>query len=209
MQLYVISACPYCVKAQYVLQSKGVKYETITVPTEDRSKITEISGQEKVPVLVDGQQVVSDSTEIARYLEEKFPEPPLRAVAGVPPGLSDLLEDWSDEVFAGHVFDYAWEKYKPEEEGPTDHALMERSMRLIDADMRMLCEALHQQAFLLGGQPSVADAAVWSCLKIARDGKLLDMKPSWGPVNEWLQRMDERVAVQLDLSYIDEHRRRD
>jgi glutathione S-transferase len=209
MQLYVISSCPYCVKAQYILEAKRAKYDIVTVPTEDRSRIQEISKQEKVPVLVDGERVVPDSTDIARHLDEKLPEPLMRAPGGRPPGVSDLIEDWSDEIFATHLYDYAWEKYKPEEEGQTDHALMDHTLRLIEIDMRMLCEVLRHRAFLVADEaPSVADAAVWSCLKVVRDGKLLEMKPAWQPVTDWLARMDERVPVTLDLTYIDQHRRR-
>jgi len=208
MKLYVISGCPYCAKVQYLLEAKRVPHERVTVPTEDRSEVEKISGQSKVPVLADGEQVVVDSTAIARHLEERFPEPALRPQGDGLAGLSDLIEDWSDEVFASHLYDYAWEKYKPQEEGPTDHALMERALRQIEVDMGMLGVVLRQRPFLLGESPSVADAAVWGCLKIVRDGKLLEMKATWKPVADWLDRMDQRVAVRLDLSYIDKHRRR-
>lgn len=209
MKLYVINTgCPYCVKAEFVLEAKRVAYERVIVPSEDRSLVQQISGQSKVPVLVDEGRVVADSTAIARYLEEAVPEPALRPKQEDLAGLSDLLEDWSDEVFVGHVSDYAWEKYKPEDEGPADHALMERALRQIEGDMEMLGSVLRQRPFLLGESPCVADAAIWACLKIVRDGRLLDMKAAWKPVSDWLDRMDRRVPVRLDLSYIEKHRRR-
>jgi glutathione S-transferase len=209
MKLYVINTgCPYCVKAEFVLEAKRAAYEKIVVPTEDRSLVQQISGQGKVPVLVDDSHVVSDSTAIARYLEETIPEPALRPKQEDLAGLSDLLEDWSDEVFVGHVFDYAWEKYKPEDEGPPDYALMERALRQIEADMEMLCAVLRHRPFLVAESPCAADAAIWACLKLVRDGKLLDMKAAWTPVSDWLDRMDQRVPVRVDLSYIEKHRRR-
>ena len=43
-------------------------------PTEP---VVAISGQELVPVLVDGDRIISDSPAILDYLEDRFPEPPL------------------------------------------------------------------------------------------------------------------------------------
>ena len=59
------------------LAHKGIEVEWIDVDPDDRSAVVAVSGQELVPVLVDGDLVLPDSTAILEYLEERFPEPPL------------------------------------------------------------------------------------------------------------------------------------
>ena len=59
------------------LAHKGLEVESVWVDPADRSEVVRISGQELVPVLVDGDRVVADSTAILEHLEERFPERPL------------------------------------------------------------------------------------------------------------------------------------
>jgi glutathione S-transferase len=56
---------------------KGVAVEWIDVDPNDRSAVREASGQELVPVLVRGSDVVFDSPRILDWLEERVPEPAL------------------------------------------------------------------------------------------------------------------------------------
>ena len=53
---------------------KGLEVEWIDVPHDDRAEVVRVSGQELVPVLVDGDRVVTDSPVILRYLEKLRPE---------------------------------------------------------------------------------------------------------------------------------------
>jgi glutathione S-transferase len=56
---------------------KGIEIEWIDHPYDDRAEVVRISGQELVPVLVDGGLVLPDSEAILRLFEERVPEPPL------------------------------------------------------------------------------------------------------------------------------------
>jgi glutathione S-transferase len=56
-----------------------------------------MSRQRQVPVLKDGSEVIPDSTEIARYLDEKYPDRPLIPSDPRQRGLCLALEDWADE----------------------------------------------------------------------------------------------------------------
>ena len=66
--------CPWCAAARQGIDNVGVQVELIEVPypREDRDEVEAISGQRKVPVLVDGETVVVDSRQIVRYLYEKY-----------------------------------------------------------------------------------------------------------------------------------------
>ena len=56
---------------------KGLEIEWIDVSADDRSPVEEVSGQPLVPVLIDGDETIPDSTAIIEHLERRFPEPPL------------------------------------------------------------------------------------------------------------------------------------
>jgi glutathione S-transferase len=53
-----------------------------------------------VPVLVDGAEVIADSTAIALYLEQQHPEPPLLPQDPAQRAQVLLLEDWADTALA-------------------------------------------------------------------------------------------------------------
>jgi glutathione S-transferase len=59
------------------LAYKGLEVESIEIDPDDRSPVREISGQDLVPVLIDGARVIPDSPAILEYLDDRFPDPPL------------------------------------------------------------------------------------------------------------------------------------
>jgi glutathione S-transferase len=99
VQLIQIPFSHNCIKVRRVLELKGLPFETLDISPMDRMPVRRVSGQPRVPVLVDGGRAIADSTAILLYLEETYPEPPL-----VPrdPRLRVeclVLEDWADAAF--------------------------------------------------------------------------------------------------------------
>ena len=74
MKLYHRWKCPWCAAARQGIENVGVEVELIEVPypREERKDVAAVSGQRKVPVLVDGETVVVDSRQIVRYLYEQY-----------------------------------------------------------------------------------------------------------------------------------------
>ena len=62
--------CP-CGKCARRLRAAGIEFDEVRVPTRkrDRDEVDEISDQRWVPVLVDGDEVVSDSHRIVEYVD--------------------------------------------------------------------------------------------------------------------------------------------
>jgi glutaredoxin len=62
--------CP-CGAVERRLRRLGVEHRTERVPynRRDRPEIVELTGQNRVPVLVDGDEVVHDSRRILQYLD--------------------------------------------------------------------------------------------------------------------------------------------
>ena len=75
LRLYNIDGCGYCAVVRSTLKQLGLDYETVDVPwpQQERSEVYEVSGQYMVPVLVDGDVVLSDEYEIIDYLKKTYP----------------------------------------------------------------------------------------------------------------------------------------
>jgi len=67
---------PYCWRVRLALQHKGLSFKSHPLRFSDRGQLA-FSGQELMPVLRDGDAVVSDSLAIFRYLDERYPDKPL------------------------------------------------------------------------------------------------------------------------------------
>lgn len=63
-----------CGAAAKALRSAGVEFESRKVPyrKKKRPEVIELTGQARVPMLVDGEEVVHDSKRIKEYVERKW-----------------------------------------------------------------------------------------------------------------------------------------
>jgi mycoredoxin len=71
MILYHVHWCPECLLVQQKLDDLGIAYESVIVPDArpERTQVYEVSGQYYVPVLKDGDKVLSETRDILSYLE--------------------------------------------------------------------------------------------------------------------------------------------
>ena len=86
------------------LQAKGLSYREVEVtPGIGQISLFRLSGQRQVPVLVDGDDVVADSSAICRHLELLGPEPALIPADPRQRAQMQLIEDWADTTLASAV----------------------------------------------------------------------------------------------------------
>lgn len=98
LTLYQFEISPFCDKIRRVLNVKNVPYAIEEVPpTKTLSVVRKLNPAGKLPFLVADGTVVADSTDIAYWLEEKYPEPRLVPEDPRERGLCHVLEDWADE----------------------------------------------------------------------------------------------------------------
>ncbi|MFK8184665.1 MAG: glutathione S-transferase family protein [Phormidesmis sp.] len=98
LELYHFEASHYCEKVRLLLDYKELPYKTIEVsPGLGQIDLYRMSGQRQVPVLKDGDEVVPDSTAIARYLDSKYPDKPVIPTEPYQKGLCLMMEAWADE----------------------------------------------------------------------------------------------------------------
>ena len=71
MKLYHTEWCPECEVVRQKLTDQGIVYDDEIVPDVRpfRKSVYEVSGQYYVPVLVDGETVLTETEEIMNYLD--------------------------------------------------------------------------------------------------------------------------------------------
>lgn len=196
---------PYCWRTRFALAHKGLPVETIPWRFTDKAAIA-FSGQDRVPVIRDGDRVVSDSWAIAEYLEDRYPTTPLfgdatgRAharfinswtdsvlVAGIAPLIiRDLLD-----VVAPQDRDY-FRTSREARFGTTLEGLQStRDARLpgFQSALMPLRMTLRRQAWLGGAQPSYADFIVGGTLMWPRCASRYQILAPDDAVTEWFGRL--------------------
>ena len=101
MQLHQFRHSAFCEKVRLVLAVKRLPYTVVEVtPGLGQLALFRLSGQRQVPVLVDGSEVIADSSAIALYLEAHQPSPALLPADPGERARALLLEDWADTALA-------------------------------------------------------------------------------------------------------------
>jgi glutathione S-transferase len=186
------------------LAHKGLDVESVVISYEDRSPVVEVSGQGLVPVLVDGDVVVPDSLAILRYLEERWPDPPLFPREAARRAELDVFLAWFNEVWkvAPNAIEDELERDDP------DHArVQELGARMRDS-LDLFERLLDGRDHLFGDELSAADCAAFPFLKFAKlrdpeDDELfhrilddnLQLDGGFPRLSAWIDRVNELPRV--------------
>ena len=100
---------PYVRKVLVFLDLKGLSYELDPiVPFFGDERFSKLSPLRRIPVLIDGDVVLSDSSVICRYLEDRHPEPALYPKDVAERARARWLEEYADtrmgDVFIWRLF---------------------------------------------------------------------------------------------------------
>lgn len=88
---------PYARKVLVALDIKGVDYEVDPiVPFYGTDDFTAVSPLRRIPVLIDGDLVLNDSTVICEYLDEAYPDPPLMPRSPADRAHARWMEEYAD-----------------------------------------------------------------------------------------------------------------
>src|SRR5579871_3397000 len=106
MKLYSGPLSMFGAKAEIAAREKGLDFELVMVPFEMKTlyqpkhpEVARINSKHQVPVLVDGDLEIFDSTQIFEYIESIKPEPALWPAEAKARARARLLELKSDEVY--------------------------------------------------------------------------------------------------------------
>jgi glutathione S-transferase len=198
IKLYDFLPCPFGQKVRVVLAEKSLSYELVSVDLargeHRRPEFLRLNPFGKVPVLVDEDTVVYDSTIINEYLDDEYPDPPIlpRIEYSSLRARARLFEDFADNSFTPPVGQLMVEMVKPE--GERDQGRVQRLQQTIDRVLDYLNRELQGQHFL-AGEFSVADIGFLPRLVVL--GELgIDATGSRSNVDAWLKRMLDRPSIQ-------------
>ena len=97
LTLHQYHLSPFNEKIQRMLNYKGVPFQERYWRLADRKKVQRFNPTGKLPALEHDGQWVCDSTEMAYYIEQAFPQNPLLPEDPRLAGQVHVLEDWADE----------------------------------------------------------------------------------------------------------------
>ena len=110
MKIYSGPLSMFGAKAEIAAREKGLDFDLVMVPFEMKTlyepkhpEVLRINPKRQVPVLIDGDLELFDSTQIFEYLESLKPEPALWPADLKTRARTRLLEHKSDEVYFPHV----------------------------------------------------------------------------------------------------------
>jgi glutathione S-transferase len=193
-------------RTRLALAHKGLQPEIRPVRVSDKAAIA-FSGQDKVPVLVDGKKVVVDSWRIAEHLEEAYPAQHslLGGETGI--GLTRFINAWVDRQIVPAIVpllmidvvrcvdaDDALHLRSQIEKafGNTLENLAGRRDVEISSFRRLLIPAratLRSQPFLSGAEPAYADYILFSVFQWARIVSDFEPLEQEDVVAAWRERM--------------------
>ena len=202
LRLYRIPHSTNVERVALALAHKGLEAESVWIEPGDRSEVKKVSGQTLVPVLVDGEEVVADSTRILEHLEERYPQRPLYPEDTAPRAEMQVFVDWFNRVWKvpPNAIAAELEKAKPNQKRIGEWGDQLRGW------LDLLERLLEGRGHLLGEDFSAADCVVFPFLKYATlpqadaDDDLFhkvlwDYQPLGGThprLEAWIRRVDSR-----------------
>jgi RNA polymerase-associated protein len=198
IKLYDFLPCPFGQKVRIVLAEKSLEFELVpvdlTLGEQRQPDFRRLNPFARVPVLVDEDTIVYDSTIIGEYLEDEYPEPPVLPAVGSSAlrARARLFEDFADNSFTPQVGQLMAELYKGEAE--RDAGRITRLRQLVDRALDYLNHELQGQQYL-ATEFSVADISFVPRLLVLRELEI-EAGGNRSNVNAWLKRMLERPSIQ-------------
>lgn len=196
---------PHCWKAVMALAHKGLDFRRVPTTFSEVPSV-EAGASKTVPVIRDGEVVVSDSFAIAKYLEDTYPDRP--TLFGGPGGeaLARFVERWSQTIVHPYLgaaaltdihsglapVDQAYFRASRETRygKPLEQVSAGRDAGLaaFRATLEPLRSTLSYQPFIGGQGPLFADYIVFGALQWVRISSPYRVLEAEDPVASWFER---------------------
>jgi glutathione S-transferase len=203
MKLYSGPLSLFSRKVEIALREKGLPFDREMVPftqaqgySPKHPAVLAANPKGQVPVLIDGDVTLFDSTVIFEYLEEAYPQPPLYPAAAKDRARCRLLELTADEILLVPL------RHLMTRTSPPDPDPDRQRQRVAEADRAEIALRDHYETLSrrLAGQDyfcgsfSVADIALFMTLLWVQrlKGPRLDSHPK---LAAWYERMKSRPSA--------------
>jgi glutathione S-transferase len=202
---------PYCWRVRMALLHKELPFATLPWRFNDKEAIA-FSGQGLVPVLIDGEQIISDSWAIADYLERTYPEAPSlfggpsaqaltrfinEFVDGVVhPGMARLIVSDIPQILAESDRAYFRESREKRFGKRLEEITANRDIEatVFRKSLESLRRALAQQNFLSGSTAQYADYILFGAFQWARCSSTFELLTEGDPLFAWRERLLDAFA---------------
>ncbi|AIF45927.1 glutathione S-transferase family protein [Dyella japonica] len=162
---------PYVRKVLACMELKGLAYDIDPItPFVGDDRFSDLSPLRRIPVLIDGELVLNDSSVICQYLEDRFPTPSLYPADIAQRAKARWLEEYCDTHLANVL---VWKLFYQKAilrrvfHEETDEAVVERALSVeIPAALDYLENQLPAEGFAFGGL-SIADISIASYFRTA------------------------------------------
>ncbi|MDZ3830424.1 MAG: glutathione S-transferase family protein [Sphingopyxis sp.] len=196
---------PFVRKVLTLLHLKGIDYELDPIaPFYGNDEFSRLSPLRRIPVLIDGDLVVNDSTVIAEYLDEAYPEVPTLPQGAAARAQARWMEEYADSrlgdlciwglffprIVAPHIF-----KHTPDEAAIA---------KVIEDDLPAALDWIEAQApddDFLFETPSIADIAIACPLRNAAIAGWTPDPARWPRTVAWLERIGALPAFARTLEF--------
>jgi len=206
LKLYSGPLSLFTAKVRIALAEKGLDYERIEVgwSLADRYEphhrdVVALNPKKQVPILVDGDVVVCDSSLIFEYLEDRHPEPNLypKDVAGR--AHCRPLEQAADEILFPAVWNLIDEVFYPKPDEQRDALRIDEARAASSSFHANLDKTLTDRAYLCGDF-SVADIASYVFLNAAANMGTNPGDPHspYTNLRSWYERTGQRPTVERE-----------
>jgi glutathione S-transferase len=195
LKLYDSPECPFCQKTRIVLAEKDLSYEIVPVDLQageqKRPEFLKLNPFGKVPVLIDDEVIVYDSTVINEYLEDEYPHPQLMPADSAARARVRSFEDYADNAFIPLTGTIMRELRKPEAE--RDEAKLTTSREQVAKQLAVIDGSLAGRNWLVGNF-SLADVA-FAPRVVILPALGVSLDPEWRNVAGWIQRLNQRASI--------------
>ncbi|HTQ34120.1 MAG TPA: glutathione S-transferase family protein [Stellaceae bacterium] len=198
---------PFCWRARMALAHKGLDVETVPWRFIEKDKLP-TPNDGRVPVIIDDGKVIHDSSAIADYLEERYPDRPSLFPGEAARGLSKFVQNWTETVLQvglvrlvvldiwKHIGPKDQEYFRQSREArfggmSLEDVVKDRDTRLpaFRASLDPLRRTIERQPFVCGAAPAYGDYVVFGAFQWARSISDFELVAADDAVFAWRGRM--------------------
>jgi glutathione S-transferase len=190
---------PYVRKVIAVCDIKSVRFRIDPIiPFQGNDDFTGVSPLRRIPVFIDDQVTLADSTAICEYLDERYPSPPLFPTTAAARARARWLEEFADtrmgDVFIWRIFNFAvirpnvWKQ-------PRDDVAIEETLRNELPPVLDYLESVAPEDGFVCGELAIADIAIAVHFANLCWSRITADLSSWPKTTAWIDRVERTPAM--------------
>ena len=201
IKLYDFPRCPFCRKVRITLLEKEIEYQNIFVDLnkkeQKKPEFLKLNPIGKVPVLVDGDNIIYESSVINEYIEETFPEPPLLPYDSFKKARARMLVEYCEKYIHQYVFNI-YKEMKLKKGSVVNSEKIRINKKLLYKQLEFLNSILSKGNDYIVGEFSLADIAFMPRMLIL-ESLGIEVTKDLSNVSKWIDKLMSRKSSEIVL----------